>query len=218
MVVVRVRPFLAAHTYGNAEAGHAQCAAPHTARAMTTAMFRACAAGLLATGCSLAQAVDWQPDAVTVMGAIGEHDAVMAGAGLRWDWDFHRLRRKSELTAHTELILNEWRAELHDHSGKRNYTQFVVLPSLRMRLDRGASPWFLEFGIGLSWMNRKMEMPGKEFSTQWNFYNVLGLGYTLGGPLGAHELDLRLVHFSNAGFRNPNPGLNFLQLRYSHAL
>lgn len=174
------------------------------------------AAGLLAAGIPLAaHAVDWQPDAFTVKAGVGEHSTAMVGAGLRWDWDFWRLRRKSELTAHTEVMLNEWRAETADGGDHRFYTQVVVLPSLRMRLGRGASPWFLEFGIGASWMNRKLETPDRKFGSQWNFYDVLGMGYTFGGPRGKHEVDLRLVHFSNAGLKDPNPGLNFLQLRYS---
>lgn len=174
------------------------------------------AAGLLAAGIPLcAHAVDWQPDAFTLKTGVGEHETLMVGGGLRWDWDFWRLRRKSELTAHTELMFNQWHAQKPDRSGYRWYTQVVLLPTLRMRLDRGASPWFLEVGIGASWMDHKFETPDKQFGSQWNFYDVLGAGYTFGGPRGKHEVDVRLVHFSNAGLKNPNPGLNFIQLRYT---
>ena len=34
---------------------------------------------------------------------------------------------------------------------------------------------------------------------------------------GAHELALRVQHYSNAGIRHPNPGENFVQLRGSFA-
>jgi lipid A 3-O-deacylase len=174
------------------------------------------AAGVLVAGIPLAaRAVDWQPDAITIKAGVGDSDATMVGTGLRWDWDFWRMRRKSELTAHTELMLNEWHAEKPDRSAYRYYTQVVLLPSLRMRLDRGASPWFLEVGIGLSWMSHKFQTPDKQFGSEWNFYDVLGAGYTFGGPRGKQEADLRLVHFSNAGLKDPNPGLNFVQLRYS---
>jgi lipid A 3-O-deacylase len=183
---------------------------------MTTTMrARLYTAACLALLLPCVHAADWTPDAVTLQAGGGDSGALVVGAGLRWDWDFHRMRRKSELSAHTEVIVNEWRGERVDESGERFYTQVVVLPSLRMRLDRGASPWFLEVGIGASWMNRKFETPHKQLSTQWNFYDVLGLGYTLGGPQGTQEIDLRLVHVSNGGLRNPNPGLNTLQLRYS---
>ena len=33
----------------------------------------------------------------------------------------------------------------------------------------------------------------------------------------AHELALRVQHYSNAGIRHPNPGENFVQLRGSFA-
>jgi lipid A 3-O-deacylase len=32
-----------------------------------------------------------------------------------------------------------------------------------------------------------------------------------------HELSLRLQHFSNADIKRPNPGENFVQLRYAVA-
>lgn len=206
--------------FSRARAGLRQSHAPRAARIHTlrpmksTTMLLAGAALLAATGSAVA--VDFKPDGVSLEAGIGKNGARMAGVGLVWDWDFERMRRKSELTAHTELMLNGWRAEKPDRSGDRFYSQVVLLPSIRMRMARGASPVFLEFGIGLSWMNRKLETPDRQFSTQWNFYDVLGLGYTIGGPQGKNEIDVRLVHFSNAGIKNPNPGLNFLQLRYSH--
>jgi hypothetical protein len=35
-------------------------------------------------------------------------------------------------------------------------------------------------------------------------------------PQRAHELSLRIQHSSNAGIKEPNPGENFLLLRYAH--
>jgi lipid A 3-O-deacylase len=162
-----------------------------------------------------ARAFDLRPDAFTLQSGAGEHSVRMVGAGLRWAWDFESMRRSAELTAHTELMANQWRAELADRSAVVQYTQLVLLPTLRMRLARGASPWFLEVGVGLSWTDHPFQTPGHTFSTQWNFQDVLGAGYTLGGPSGRDEIQLRLAHFSNAGFENPNPGETYLQLRFA---
>jgi lipid A 3-O-deacylase len=180
---------------------------------MRTTTLRLCVAGLLAGGASLSHAFDATPDGVSVQAGAGTHGAAIAGVGLIWDWDFERLRRKAELTAHTELMVNEWRAH-RVGGGNRSYTQLVLLPSLRMRLARGASPWFFEVGIGASYMDRLLVTPEKQFSTQWNFFDVLGVGHTLGGPDGKHELGLRWIHVSNLGIKKPNPGQDFLQLRY----
>jgi lipid A 3-O-deacylase len=179
----------------------------------TTTTLRLAAAGLLAGAASLSHAFDWKPDGAALQVGGGSHSSRMAGVGVIWDWDFERMRRKAELTAHTELMVNHWRADAVG-GGERGYTQLVLLPSLRMRLSRGRSPWFIELGIGASWMDRLFETPQKSFSTQWNFYDMMGVGHTLGGPDGKHEIGLRWIHVSNGGVKHPNPGQDFLQLRY----
>ena len=55
--------------------------------------------------------------------------------------------------------------------------------------------------------------PEKRFSTAFNFHDMLGVGYSFGADR-AEEVGVRFVHYSNAGIREPNPGINFLQLRY----
>ena len=166
---------------------------------------------LAAAACN-AQAFDPEPDGVTVRVGAGNHGTAMAGVGIVWDWDFQRMRRKAELTAHTEFMVNHWRYDALG-GGTQTLTQLVLLPSLRMRLARGQSPWFIELGIGASWMDRPYETPSKRFSTQWNFYDMLGIGYSFGEE-HHHELGLRWVHVSNAGLKKPNPGQDFVQVRY----
>jgi hypothetical protein len=56
--------------------------------------------------------------------------------------------------------------------------------------------------------------PAKEFGTRFNFVDTAGVGRSFGAQR-KHELGLRLVHMSNAGIKEPNPGENFLQLRYA---
>jgi lipid A 3-O-deacylase len=170
-------------------------------------------AALLAASATLSHAFDLKPDAVSLEAGAGTHGARIVGAGLVWDWDFERMRRKAELTAHTELLVNSWRADAIG-GGENSYTQVVLLPSLRMRLARGASPWYFELGIGASYMDRLFVTPDKQFSTRWNFYDVMGVGHTLGGPDGKHEIGMRWIHVSNGGLKKPNPGQDFLQLRY----
>jgi hypothetical protein len=36
------------------------------------------------------------------------------------------------------------------------------------------------------------------------------------GPADEDEIALRVQHYSNGGIKQPNPGINFLQLRYAH--
>lgn len=178
-----------------------------------TSFRRLCTAALLGTVFPAVHALDYQPDGVALQYGLARHGARMAGVGLVWDWEFERMRKVAELTAHTELMLNQWRGS-DAGGGHPSITQVVVLPSLRMQLARGTSPTFFEVGIGASWMDGLTGTPQKRFSTHWNFYDMLGVGHTLGGVGGHHELGLRWVHVSNAGLKRPNPGQDFLQLRY----
>lgn len=70
-----------------------------------------------------------------------------------------------------------------------------------------------EFGIGLSLLD-DTTIAGKNVSTHYQFEDRLGFIYQLSK---GHSVTLRYLHYSNAGFKKPNPGLDFISLGYSHA-
>jgi len=86
---------------------------------------------------------------------------------------------------------------------------------IRYRFDEGRSRWFGEAGIGATVTSSLYRSGQKYFSTAFNFGDHVGLGYAF-GETRMNELVLRAEHFSNAGIKHPNPGQNFIQLRYSH--
>jgi len=100
---------------------------------------------------------------------------------------------------------------------RMTFTQVGILPLLRYRFDQGRSDWFAEAGIGLTYMDRLYRRDTKQFSTQFNFIDVVGVGFNF-GEQRRNELGLRLAHISNAGIKQPNPGENFVQLRYARSL
>lgn len=157
--------------------------------------------------------MDLRPDSVFVQGGFGPHHVRSVGAGLAWDWDWSAQWRSLRLAAQTELFANHWQAD--DFSGgHQGFRQAGLLPLLRVQPDAGRSPWFLEFGIGVSWLDRLYVTPSQGMSKQFNFYDVLGAGYQF-GPDRRHELGLRYTHVSNGGLKDPNPGEDFLMLRYA---
>ena len=170
------------------------------------------AAMLLTLSAGHAAAIDLRPDGIALQGSLGTHDTRMAGAAVAWDWEWEYLRRKAKISGQTEVFVNHWRADAVS-GGRDGYTQLGILPTLRMHLGRGLAPWYLEVGIGVSWLDQRFQTAERRFSTRFNFYDVLGGGYVL-GHRRQHELGLRLVHVSNAGIKQPNPGQDFLQLRY----
>ena len=79
----------------------------------------------------------------------------------------------------------------------------------------GSVPWFAEAGLGVSYaVNHRYLTDQKDFSTRYNFATHIGVGYLFGEQLKS-EISLRLEHHSNAGIKHPNPGENFLQIRYA---
>jgi hypothetical protein len=81
--------------------------------------------------------------------------------------------------------------------------------------DSWARHWFAEIGIGANVILPVYRSKEKRFSTTFNFGDHFAIGRQFGAQ-HQHELALRIQHFSNGGIDEPNPGENFLQLRYSH--
>ncbi|MBC7681219.1 MAG: acyloxyacyl hydrolase [Ferruginibacter sp.] len=115
-----------------------------------------------------------------------------------------------------DLYLSDWKTDVLP--GQRShYTQVGLVPMFRYRFDAGQSPWFVEAGVGISYLSDTYQTANKSFSTQWNFSDHIGVGRSFGAER-RQELGAYVKHISNAGVRRPNPGETFLQLRYGYAL
>ena len=135
-------------------------------------------------------------------------------AGLMWDWNRRSMTMTGGWGGYWEATISEW--SYPDSSGRRNATlaQFGATPVFRYRFNGGPSSWFAEVGIGATLTSALYETDQKRFSTRFNFGDHLGLGRNFGEG-GRHEVALRVEHFSNGGYKNPNPGENFVQIRYA---
>ena len=171
-------------------------------------MLAACAAGMAGS----THAADLLPRAVFVQGGVAEDSTRTATVGALWPWSWRREFWGGEVSGVTEVFLSHWSARAE--GGRRSFTQLGGVPLLRYRFSQGQSPWFLEAGIGISVMHPVYRTSHKEFSTNFNFVDVAGVGYSFGERRN-HELSLRVSHVSNGGVKHPNPGENLLQLRYA---
>ncbi len=156
-------------------------------------------------------AQDFRPSGYYVQGGGGEDQTYNATVGLTWPWAWRRNLMGIDLGGVTEAYVSHWSALAVD--GRRGFTQVGLVPMLRLRLNAG-SPWFAEAGIGISAMDKRFVTSTKELSTSFNFVDVLGVGRSF-GAVRQQELGLRIQHVSNAGIKSPNPGHNFVMLRYS---
>ncbi|WP_354625792.1 acyloxyacyl hydrolase [Psychromonas sp. MME2] len=70
---------------------------------------------------------------------------------------------------------------------------------------------YIEAGIGGGFINKK-EMDNKDMSTHFQFEERIGVGV----KMGRFDLNLRYMHYSNAGMKSPNPGMDIYLLGVSY--
>ncbi len=153
------------------------------------------------------------PETVFIKTAVAEKAAAFSlGAGWdKSDWLWSSLPKALSLAF--ELELGHWQT-FRLRYDQAEFTQFGLTPMLRLPL--ATSPhreWFVEGGVGFHFIVPLYHKQGKRFSTSFNFQDLIGIGARF-GEARRHEVVLYLSHFSNADIKQPNPGENFLQLRY----
>ncbi len=160
------------------------------------------------------------PDAAFAQ--IGAADRTYgATAGLNWNWGREFRVGSAHLTGYWEASVSQWSYPTADVRRAAGLVQLGLIPVFRWRPAQGTSPWFAEAGIGATLTTVAYQTDRKRFSTRFNFGDHLAVGRSFGRGYGkerAHEFSLRLEHFSNAGIKQPNPGENFVQIRYLYKL
>ncbi len=156
------------------------------------------------------------PSAIFVQAGDGNHTRTLT-AGLDWDLPWHKSLATGELSAYAEASLGRWWMSDHQVDRSAWVTQIGLTPVLRYRFGEGEPRphWFTELGIGLNVLTPVLQDNSRRFSTKFNFGDHLALGRSFGAA-DENEIALRVQHFSNGGIRQPNPGINFVQLRYVH--
>lgn len=119
----------------------------------------------------------------------------------------YRFDGGSRLDLVGELGVAYWHADGSRSPG--NAWQFSAIPFLRWTWsDR----YYIEAGIGATAFSRTT-FADKTISTAFQFGDHIGIGMHV---TDNSRLSLRYSHFSNAGIKRPNPGLDILQLTYSY--
>lgn len=113
-----------------------------------------------------------------------------------------------------EAELARWRPMASVPEDRSTVSQVGFSALWRQELPRQAwHGWFVEIGTGVNRVSPHYRAGDRTFSTSFNFGTQLAAGLAF-GLRRAHELSLRIEHFSNAGIREPNPGEDFVQVRY----
>lgn len=134
----------------------------------------------------------------------GDRGASIIRAGVLWN---HELRwLPSGVRLYWELSIAQWDTQ----PGSVN--EIALTPVFRYsRARRGP---YVEAGVGAHILSTTLVHLEAPFSTHFQFGDHLGAGYRF----AKYDLGVRLQHLSNAGIRNPNPGINFLLIRVAREL
>lgn len=144
----------------------------------------------------------------------GNASTYALGAGVLLPWSPSASFSSGAQSLYWDLFLGNWSAP-GENGGRSNFAQVGAILNWRYRFAGGNSPWFTEVGAGGSLMDRTFHTQGREFSTNFQFTEILGVGVSL-GEHGQHELGVRIQHFSNADIKKPNPGETFVRARYTY--
>jgi hypothetical protein len=158
-----------------------------------------------------------RPSTLFVQAGIGDQSTRAYVAGATWNWTWRREYSFVTATGYFEADVGRWSTNDHGVRSSAWVTQVGLTPVLRLQASGAISDWFAEIGVGANYIVPLYRTSNKRFSTEFNFGDHFGIGH-LFGEHREHELTVRVQHFSNAGIKHPNPGKNFLQLRYSRRL
>jgi hypothetical protein len=155
-----------------------------------------------------------RPDSMFLQAGDGNHTQT-ATIGFSWDLPWHTQWANGELSAYVDASLGRWWINQNDIKRSPWVTQLGMTPVLRYRWGQERPRWFAELGIGMNVLAPILDNQDRRFSTAFNFGDHLALGRSFGAN-DENEIALRVQHYSNGGIKQPNPGINFVQLRYAH--
>jgi lipid A 3-O-deacylase len=179
-------------------------------RRITLFKLGAFACCVIGVGGGEARALGLAPTGVFVQAGVGDQSTDAYLAGLTWTLPWRYNFGFGSFGAYFGAAIGRW----HTNGPKESTawpTQISATPTLRFS-PRVASNWFAEIGVGANDIVPLFKSGHKRFSTEFNFGDHVGIGREF-GPM---EVSLRVEHFSNAGISHPNPGENFVQLRYAY--
>jgi lipid A 3-O-deacylase len=159
-----------------------------------------------------ANAASLAPTSAFVQDGVGDQQTQAYVAGVTWDLPWQKSFEAGTLGVYGEVAIGRWHTD-----GRNNATawptQITLSPAFRLNPSI-APTWFVEAGVGPSYIVPLFKAGHKRFSTEFNFDDHLAVGKTF----GRSEVSVRLEHFSNAGISHPNPGEDFVQIRYAYRL
>jgi hypothetical protein len=148
---------------------------------------------------------------VQIAGGVANHDIKKFDLGAVWDpginwWEiggFH-------FTLLGEGHVSYWHTT-EDNAVHPSIWEVGITPVVRFVKSAGYFRPFIEAGIGVRLLSHARITEDLTVSTAFQFADMVGVGMVFGEKQN-YEAGFRFQHVSNAGIKDPNPGINFSQL------
>jgi len=151
--------------------------------------------------------------AAEISGAVGatSQGGLTARVGMGFGWDkFWFETDTGRLTGYWDAGYTYW--EAGDASGGAHSLSFA--PVFVYEFGSGNVKPFIEAGIGVAVFSGT-SAGDQDFGSAFNFEDRIGAGLKIGET---QRVGLRAIHYSNAGIKQPNDGIESFSLFYSHAI
>lgn len=152
----------------------------------------------------------WALDGVSIVGGTNRNAdglkadffqvAVREGFNGRW-----LESSTGALTTYWEASLSRWNPD-----GRENW---VGALGVAARYEFSGAP-YVEYGLGGAYLSDLHVAKNRRVGSNFQFANRFEVGYRF-GRARENELGLAYWHYSNAGIKNPNPGMDFVSVRYT---
>lgn len=131
------------------------------------------------------------------------------------DWDKRWFQSNgSHLGGYWQLSTGFWREKryMNQPGLHQNLWDIGLTPVFRYEKDNKKGVYY-EAGVGVHYLSKLYNNNGNYLSTRFQFGPQLGVGYVFENNW---DVGLRAQHFSNAGKKEPNSGVNFISLKVAY--
>lgn len=141
-------------------------------------------------------------------------DTTSGSVGAMRDWATQWQLGQHAVTGYNEAAFSDWQVSRGARGDRSSFYRLGLTPVVRVWGSSERRGWFAEAGIGANLIGPSYRTANRRFSTVFNFGDHVGLGWRSAGA-SPWDVSLRAAHYSNGGIKKPNPGNNFLQLRFA---
>lgn len=129
----------------------------------------------------------------------------------QWLWDKQWFATGgSHLGGYWDATLMQMRENAYQgRDESRNVTVIGITPVFRWQSDTRKG-FYAEGGIGAHYFSSIYDNNNRSFSTNFQFGDHLGVGVVTND---GWDIGLKIQHYSNGGYKHPNPGANFVVLK-----